>query len=35
MRLKEPSLAKEQRQKLEQQLDNLFEKWIEGGTEHA
>lgn len=35
MRLKEPSLAKEQRQKLEQQLDNLFEKWMEGGTERA
>ncbi|MFJ6207357.1 ribosomal protection-like ABC-F family protein [Lysinibacillus sp. NPDC092081] len=35
MRLKEPTLAKEQRQKLEQQLEDLYGKWIEGGTEHA
>lgn len=35
MRLKEPTLAKEQRQKLEQQLEDLYEKWIEGGTKDA
>jgi len=35
MKLKEPTLAMEQRQKLEQQLEDLYERWIEGGTEHA
>ncbi len=35
MKLKEPTLAKEQRQKLEQQLEDFYERWIEGGTEHA
>lgn len=35
MKLKEPTLAKEQRQKLEQQVEDLFEKWMGGGTEHA
>ncbi|QPQ31740.1 ribosomal protection-like ABC-F family protein [Lysinibacillus sp. JNUCC 51] len=35
MKLKEPTLAKEQSQKLEQQLEDLYERWIEGGTENA
>jgi len=34
-KLQEPSLAKEQRQKLEQQIGELYEKWMEEGTEHA
>lgn len=34
-KLKEPTLAKEQRQKLEQQLEALYVKWLEGGTTHA
>lgn len=35
VKLKEPTLAKEQRQKLEQQLEALYVKWLEGGTAHA
>ncbi len=35
MKLQEPTLAKEQRQKLEQQLEDLYERWIEGGTKNA
>ncbi len=34
-KLEEPSLAKEQRQKLKQQIEELYEKWMEEGTEHA
>ncbi|GED61989.1 ABC-F type ribosomal protection protein [Lysinibacillus sp. FSL M8-0216] len=34
-KLEEPSLAKEQRQKLEQHIEELYEKWMEEGTEHA
>ncbi|EAZ87087.1 ABC transporter ATP-binding protein [Bacillus sp. B14905] len=35
VKLEEPSLAKEQRQKLEQHIEELYEKWMEEGTEHA
>jgi len=35
IKLQEPSLAKEQRQKLELQLEHLYERWFEGGTEHV
>ncbi|QDQ02050.1 ABC-F type ribosomal protection protein [Lysinibacillus fusiformis] len=35
MKLKEPKLAKEQRHKFEQQLEALYERWLEGGSEHA
>lgn len=35
IKLQQPSLAKEQRQKLELQLENLYERWLEGGTEHV
>ncbi|KOS69201.1 ABC transporter ATP-binding protein [Lysinibacillus contaminans] len=34
-KLKESLLAKEQRQKLEQRLEALYVKWIDGGEEHA
>ncbi|MFJ7696810.1 ribosomal protection-like ABC-F family protein [Lysinibacillus fusiformis] len=34
-KLEEPLLAKEQRQKLEQHIAELYEKWMEEGTEHA
>ncbi|WP_336634117.1 ribosomal protection-like ABC-F family protein [Lysinibacillus fusiformis] len=34
-KLEEPSLAKEQRQKLKQQIEELYENWMEEGTEHA
>jgi len=34
-KLEVPSLAKEQRQKLEQHIEELYEKWMEEGTEHA
>ncbi|KEK09931.1 ABC transporter ATP-binding protein [Lysinibacillus sphaericus] len=34
-KLEEPSLAKEQRQKLKQHIEELYEKWMEEGTEHA
>ncbi|WP_155590544.1 ribosomal protection-like ABC-F family protein [Lysinibacillus cavernae] len=34
-KLQEPSLAKEHRQRLKQQLENLYERWVEGGTEHV
>lgn len=35
IKLQAPSLAKEQRQKLELQLENLYERWFEGGAEHV
>ncbi|QSB08572.1 ABC-F type ribosomal protection protein [Lysinibacillus fusiformis] len=35
IKLQEPSLAKEQRQKLELQLEHLYERWFEGGAEHV
>ncbi|MFJ7918697.1 ribosomal protection-like ABC-F family protein [Lysinibacillus fusiformis] len=34
-KLAEPSLTKEQRQKLKQHIEELYEKWMEEGTEHA
>lgn len=34
-KLQEPSLAIEQRQKLEKQLEELYERWMEEGTEHV
>ncbi|WP_342535442.1 ABC-F type ribosomal protection protein [Lysinibacillus sp. FSL K6-1151] len=35
IKLQQPSLAKEQRQKLEIQLEHLYERWLEGGAEHV
>lgn len=35
IKLQAPSLAKEQRQKLEWQLEHLYERWFEGGAEHV
>ncbi len=35
IKLQAPSLAKEQRQKLELQLEHLYERWFEGGAEHV
>lgn len=34
-KLEEPSLVEEQRQKLEQHIEELYKKWVEEGTEHA
>lgn len=34
-KLTEPTLVKEQRQKLEQQLEMLYERWLEGGSDYA
>ncbi|MEK5231440.1 ABC-F type ribosomal protection protein [Lysinibacillus sp. FSL K6-0232] len=34
-KLQEPALAQEQRQKLQQQLEHLYESWIEEETEHV
>lgn len=35
IKLQQPSLAKEQRQKLEIQLEHLYERWLKGGAEHV
>lgn len=35
IKLQQPSLAKEQRQKLEIQLEHLYERWLEGEAEHV
>lgn len=35
IKLQAPSLANEQRQKLELQLEHLYERWFEGGAEHV
>lgn len=34
-KLTESTLVKEQRQKLEQQLETLYEKWLQGESDHA